>query len=312
MKLLIKLLAIAILGVVALSIAAYFLVPPAAEKAASEGTQYALGVESSIEDIKTSLGLSSTSVGFEGFELDSPTGFSEPLLTIGGFDLGVGTKSILGDTKDVGVLRVEDVQLTLVQDGLQNNLVPILKHVRGLGDGDDSKTVDGDDRQGSPGPKLRIGKIDVSGVAARVVVKNIPGVPEYENTFEVPAYEQDLSSITGEEGMTVAELSAYFVQDMKQRALTAAEGKVPAPALSILEKTLDGGLEGGLDGALDSLEEAGKNELQDRIEGVQEKGENALEKGKSELEKAKAEAEKKAKKGIGNALEGVLGGSGGR
>lgn len=308
MKLLIKLLAIAILGAVALSIAAYFLIPPAAKKAANEGTQYALGVESSIADIDTSLGFDSTSVGFEGFELASPTGFSEPLLTIGDFDLGVGTKTILGDTKDVGVLKVEDVTLTLVQDGLENNLVPVLKHLRGLGDGDDSKTVDGEDRDGSPGPKLRIGKIAVTGVAARIIVKNIPGIPEYEDTFEVPAYEQDLSSITGEDGMTVAELSAYFVQDTKQRALDAADGKVPAPVLNALEQTLDGGLEGGLDGALDSLKDAGRNELENRIEEAQGKGEEALEKGKSEIEKAKEEA----KKGIGSALENALGGGDGR
>lgn len=308
MKLLIKLLALVIFGAVALGTAGYFLIPPAAKTAVSEGTEYALGVESSLDSIKASPGLTSTSLGFEGFSLDSPTGYTDKLLTVGKFNVGVGTKSIIGDTKDVGAFILEDVQLTLVQDGMQNNFVPILRHLQGLGGSDDGKTVDGDERTGAPGPKLRIGTIKVSGISARVKLTGIPGLEALDQTFEVPAYEKDLSEITGTEGKTVAEISALFVQDLKDQAMTAAEGYVPEGYMPFVTKALEGGFEGGVDGAIGAAkgfaEDAGKQKLDELKKDGESKVDEGVEKAEKAIEDLGKDAKSKLKKGIGGFLNG--------
>ena len=98
MKLIIKLLVLFAFGLIALLIAGYFLIPPAADKAVDEGSRYAFGVPATIGKIKTSPGLSATNLGFEDYVLKGPTGFDESLLSIGTFSLGGGTKSISGET----------------------------------------------------------------------------------------------------------------------------------------------------------------------------------------------------------------------
>lgn len=307
MKLLIKLLVVAIIGGALLAVAGYFLVPPAADKAVNEGSRFAFGVPASLGGIKASPGLTNTKLGFTDYELESPAGFTEPLLKIGNFDLGVGTGSILGGTKEVGAFTLENVNLTLVQDGTKSNLLPVLKHLQGLasgsGDGDTAPPApDGGEREGSAGPRLKVGKVQIKGISARLVAKGIPGL-EVDETFTVPAYERDFSALTGEDGLTVAEMAGALVESLKDEAMKAADGKIPAGALSAIEKTLEGGLAGGVDGAMD----AAKGLVKDKADELGEKAQDALEDGKAKLEdeasKLQDAAKKKLQDGLGGAAD---------
>lgn len=305
MKLLIKLLAILILGAVALLVAGYFLLPPAAKKAVDGGSEYAFGVPASVQEIGASPGFSRTGFGFEGYRLQSPAGIDEPLLTIGSFDVGVGTRSIIGDVKEVSSFALNDVELTIVQDGTSSNLLPVIEHLRDLGAragaGEPGPSEDSD----GPGPRLNIGKIEVSGVAGRIIVRGA-GPLDIDQRFEIPAYTTDLTELTGSEGKTVAEVAGLMMTDLKDKALAAADGVVPAPALGLLDKALSGGIDGGLDGAIDAGKEALQGQLddakataKDAVEDLESKGKKALEKGKEDL-----------LKGGDKALEKLLGGDG--
>lgn len=301
MKLIIKLLVLVVFLGVTLLVAGYFLIPPAADKVVDEGSRYAFGVPADIGKITASPGLSSTSVGFENYVLESPTGFDAPVLSIGKFSVGVGTKSIIGDTKDVGELVLSDVNLHLIQDGAtQSNLLPILRHLQGLGGSDDSQTPDGP-REGSAGPKLKVGTIRVENVGATISLKGIPGIEPIEKTFTIPSYTKDWSAITGEEGKTVAEIASLIIQDLKDQAFTAGEGIVPAPALKALEKILDGGLEGGLMGGLDTAKDLLKGEANEQLNAAEQKAaaelQKAQDKAKGVLDGAAKDAEKKATDG---------------
>src|SRR6056297_3544216 len=101
MKLLIKLAALLLLVLGGLFAAGYFLVPPAAQKAAKGGSRYAFGVPASLEGIGARLGFGTTAIGFRGYALQSPQGFEPPLLSIGEFRLGVGTASLVSEPKSV-------------------------------------------------------------------------------------------------------------------------------------------------------------------------------------------------------------------
>ncbi|MEL6908503.1 MAG: hypothetical protein AAFP22_24040, partial [Planctomycetota bacterium] len=258
MKLLIKLAVLLLFGLVTLGIAGYFLIQPAASKAAGDGSRFAFGQDARLDSVGARLGFSSTDVGFRGYALESPSGFDEKLLTIGEFHLGLGTRSLISDTKSVGEFVLEDVQLTLVQRGTENNLVPVLRHLEGLAldgseVGDQAGTDDSAGEGGAnPGPRLRVGKVRVEGVGARLVLDGIPGIAALDQSFEIPAYEADFADAMGDDGLTVAEIAGLLVTDLKERALGAAGEHVPAPVLAALEKTLDGGLDGGLGGALDA------------------------------------------------------------
>lgn len=314
MKLLIKLVVLLVLGLVALGVAGYFLVPPAAKKATNDGSQYAFGVPASIAGIGASPGFGTTSVGFKGYELSSPAGFDEKLLSIGKFSVGVGTKSLIGDTKDVDAFVLEDVKLTLVQDGVNSNLLPVIRHMRenlggggdGSGDapaGDDSAPADG---AGAPGPKLRLGDVQIKGISATLKLRGIPGIDPIDETFTVPAYVTNLSELTGSEGKTVAEIAGYLMDDLKERALTAADGHVPAQGLAVLRNTLDGGLQGGIDGALDAAKGALEDEAQKAIDDAKGKVTEEVDEAKKKLESEVDDAKKKLEGEASDAIDDLI------
>ncbi|MEM1451967.1 MAG: hypothetical protein AAF957_15660 [Planctomycetota bacterium] len=298
MKLVRRLLLVLVVGAVLLGVAAALLVPPAASSAVDRGTRHAFGVGSSLGGVKASIGPRTTGLGFADFALSSPEGFDEPLLTIGSFGLGVGTRSILGGTKDVDELVIEDVVLTLEQRGTANNLVPVLQHLRANGasgegpsEPSDSATDDSDEA-GDPGPLLRVGRIRISGIAARLRLGGIVGIDEVDERYEVPAFEMDLEDATGD-GRTVSEVAGLILEDLQQRALGAADGHVPAPVLSALRSTLEGGLEGGLGAAEDAL----RSELEGRASELQDEA-------ASEVDEALDKAGKEIQKGLDGLLKG--------
>lgn len=315
MKLLIRLALLAVLLLAGVFAAGYFLVPPAAKKAAEGGSSYAFGVPAKLESIGAKLGFGTTGIGFRGYELESPGEVEQPLLAIGEFRLGVGTSSLLGEPKAVEEFVLDGVELTLVQDGVNNNLVPVLQHLAGLGgDGESAPGApeDGDDAAGGadPGPRLRVGKVSVKGIAARFIVRGIPGVAELDQRFEVPAYEADFSAAMGEDGKTAAEVAGMIVTDLKGRALEAADGEVPPEVLAMLEKTLDGGLEGGLEGALEAGKDALDGAIDDKKSELEDAAREKAEEAEGEAMKAVEEGKKKAKEEIQKGLGGLLGGDG--
>jgi len=317
MKLLIRLAVLAVLLLAGVFAAGYFLVPPAAQKAAEEGSRYAFGVPAELESIGAKLGLGSTGIGFRGYELQSPGEVEQPLLAIGEFRLGVGTRSLISEPKAVEEFVLEGVELTLVQDGVENNLVPVLQHLASMGGDDEPGAEPGDPEAeaeeggaGSPGPRLRVGKVSVKGIAARFIVRGIPGVAELDQRFEVPAYEADFSAAMGEEGKTAAEVAGMIVTDLKGRALSAADGEVPPEVLALLEKTLDGGLEGGLEGALDAGKDALKGAIDDKRSELEGAARDKADEAEGEATKAIEEGKQKAKEEVRKGLGGLLGGDG--
>ncbi|MEM9803534.1 MAG: hypothetical protein AAGA20_24670 [Planctomycetota bacterium] len=302
MKLIIKLLVLLALALLALGIAGFVLVPPAAKAAVEKGSMHAFGVPATLGSISASPGLSETSVGFKEYSLSSPDGFEEPLLSIGRFQLGVGTTSLLGQPKEVDTLILEDVVLTLTQKGTSNNLVPVLRHLResqskGGGTAEPEEAPKDESAATEPGPRLRVGTVRFAGIAARFQLDGIVGLDPIDERFEGPPYERDWSDLTGEDGKTVAEISGLIVEDLKSQAFVAAEEYVPAEVLTALRGTLDGGLEGGLDAAGAALRSSVEGELQEQVD-------KARDEAKSKLDEALEGIDDDVKKGLDGLLRG--------
>ena len=279
-KLILKALLVLGLGLVALAGAGLFAVPPAVKVAVERGSSHAFGVPTRLGAVQASPGLGTTTVGFQDYEVSSPEGFEEPLLTFGRFEAGVGTRSLVGPVKELGVLRIEDLRLTILQDGLRSNLAPILSRARssvGGGPADaGAEPADSDDpgadRSGaddaSPGPRLRLGRIRISGIAARLKVSGIPGLEPVDETVTLPTFDEDWSERCGDEGVTVAELSALLLEDLERRALVALDGEVPAEVVEAVRTGLEAGLEGLLEDATNGLEDLIEESAGGLLEGV--------------------------------------------
>ncbi|MDA8592636.1 hypothetical protein N9L90_01815 [Planctomycetota bacterium] len=264
LKLILKPAAIAALGLGALAAAGLITVPPVARAAVESGSEFAFGVPATLGSIKASPGLSTTTLGFSDYEIQSPEGFTEPLLTFGHFEVGVGTRSLVGDVKELGVLEIEDVQLTILQSGLRSNLAPVVSQLKSLADRtrqaeaserEPSTAPDGAEAEPKgPGPRLKVGRVRIAGIRARLKVDGIPGVQPVDETVELPVLERDWSSDSGEEGFTVADLSAHLLEELEISALEGLRGEVPDEVLDAVAKGLEGGLDSILDGASQELE----------------------------------------------------------
>ena len=259
-KLILKSAVVLGLSLTLLAGAGLFAVPPAAKAAVERGSEAAFGVPSSLGHVAASPGLGTTTLGFSDYELSSPEGFEAPLLTFGRFEAGVGTRSLLGDVKELAVLRIEDVELNILQSGLRSNLAPVLTKVRELqgsassGSAPDqgAPTADGD-ADGSPPTRVKIGRVRIAGLRARLVVDGIPGVSPVDESIELPKLDLDGEELCGEDGATLAELGGALLQRIELRALDGLEGEVPKEVLDAVRKALEGGLEDALGGALEGV-----------------------------------------------------------
>lgn len=264
LKLILKPVAIAALGLAALVVAGVITVPPAARAAVESGSEFAFGVPATIGSIKASPGLSTTTLGFSDYEIESPDGFEEPLLTFGHFEVGVGTRSLVGNVKELGVLEIEDVELTILQNGLRSNLAPVVAQLKSLAERSREGATPGaegapategaDDGPQGPGPRLKVGRVRIAGIRARLKVDGIPGVQPVDETVELPVLERDWSTDSGEGGFTVADLSAHLLEELEISALEGLRGEVPDEVLDAVAKGLEGGLDTILDGASQELE----------------------------------------------------------
>jgi|GEM_PF-1525853 len=262
LKFLLKPLVIVGLGVIALIAAGIVTVPPAAKAAVEKGSAFAFGVPATLGSIKASPGLTTTTLGFSDYEIQSPEGFEAPLLTFGRFEVGVGTRSLVGPVKDLGVLEIQDVELTILQNGLRSNLAPVIEQVRSLaqrsneaaqGKGASDSTAEAE-VAGGPGPRIRVGRVKISGIRARLKVDGIPGVKPVDEAVELPALERDWTDASGEDGFTVADLGARLLEDIEISAIDGLRGQVPDEVIELVEKGLQGGMDQILDQATKSLE----------------------------------------------------------
>ncbi|MDG1050167.1 MAG: hypothetical protein P8R46_08170 [Planctomycetota bacterium] len=257
---------------------AYFAVPSAAKTAVERGSEFAFGVPASLGSLEASLGLAETTLGFSELEVESPPGFEEPILTFGRFRVGVGTSSLVAPVKDLGTLLIEDVSLTLLQDGLRSNLAPILKQVRSLSDrtGKDGSGPPADVEVvpgAEPGPRLKVGKVRIVGIRARLKVDGIPGIQAVDEVVELPPIERDWSAASGEDGLTVAELGGQLLDELQVTALEQLRGEVPDEVVDAVQKGLVIGLDELIDGTAGDL----KGLLNEEASGLLKSGASLFE-----------------------------------
>lgn len=276
MKLVKRLLLVAVVAAVLLLVAGWLLVTPASRAAVEKGGRFALGVDTTLGDVVLSPSLGRSALGFTGLEVANPDGIAgDPFLSIGEFQVGVRTLSLMSSTVRVPDIVLEDLHLRLIQDGKRSNFKEILDHVRGLGGGGGGGAAPAADApEGSAGPTLALGRLKVAGVSTSLELRGMPGLDEpLSHTFELPAFELDLAEALGAtEGGgdpqgSVGDVTAAVVDEILALALAEAKKHVDPEVMALIEGDLGDALEQRAKEEADGLLDDAKEELDEKLEG---------------------------------------------
>ncbi len=322
MKILRRLILLLVLLVVVGAAAAILLIPSASRRAVEEGGRYALGVETRIDAPVLSMRLGSTRLGFQGLEVQNPTGIEgDPFLHVGHFEIHLRTLSLLSSTVRVPEITLADLQLNLIQEGRRSNFKEILGHVQALGGAPSGSAPEGSsagaagaspagDSSGS-GASLILGSVHIENVGVSFSLSGVPGLEPKQLAFELPDFDLDLasalerlpsagSSSAGGTRATVGEVVSALTDELTRRSLDELRSRLDPKVAALLDGDIGDALKQRAGQELEQAKEkasAAGNELKQKVE--EELGQKLEQSGPGPKE-----LEKKAK----GKLKGLLGG----
>ena len=192
MKIMIRLALPGLVLIAVAAIALYNILPAASKAALQYGSQSALGVQATIEEVPLSLSASSARVGMNGLLIPNPPGFGESaFLRVGHASVELETFSVLKDVIQIKEIRLEGTELRLLLKGTASNLQWFLKQVSSTGG--DRETQENLPAGDDPGPLLAVDQVVVSGLRASLTIEDLPlGVGSWEVTL--PPLQLNLSA----------------------------------------------------------------------------------------------------------------------
>lgn len=261
MKIMIRL-ALPGLALVAVAAIALYNILPAASKAAIQyGSQSALGVKATIEEVPFSLSATSARVSMIELLIPNPPEFGESVfLRVAHASVELETFSVLKDVIQIKEIRLEGTELRLLQKGTASNLQWFLKQVSSAGGDQETheNQPDGDD----PGPLFAVGQVVVSGLRASLTIEDLPlGVGSWEVTL--PPLKLNLSA--AEPGDS-SSLMREVLREIVAASINALRSELPPEIWQVLSPS---SLQGLLDGVLKGSLQLNGNILTDGLQGKQ-------------------------------------------
>jgi len=242
------------------------LVKIAVETAGSQ----ALGVPTTLDNANISF--FAGSVALENLNVANPTGYqTSHLIKMGNCSTKVKLGSLLKDTIEVEIIKLENLVLTIEQKGLQSNLNEVLKNIEQI-----TKDQKPQPKDELPGKKIVLQRIEIINPIAEIKLLPLPG--------QADVLKIELGDITLEnvsQDRNKAELTVTVIQKVLvslTEALVKSGAKLPADLTNALTKSLEdvGNLLGdsilGLAGETGKLLEEGTK----AIEGLQKGLENII------------------------------------
>lgn len=228
--------ALLLLVIIALGIGWAF-IDTLAEKGIEKGATYALGVETTVDDVDLSLLKSSLKI--EGLNIANPPKFTTPhLMNMSKLETALVASSLIGDTVEVTKFEIDGLDVNIEkEDGLslQTNVSRIMENLDKLSSGK-GKT----DEEGSGGKKFKIDRILITNVVVHFhLVQGSALLGDLtkelsETKIEIPQIL--LTDVTSDNagGMVMSELTAKVVTAILQAVLQEAENKLPTGTGAIL------------------------------------------------------------------------------
>jgi len=261
MKIMIRLALPGLVLIAVAAIALYKILPAASKAALQYGSQSALGVQATIEEVPLSLSASSARVGMNGLLIPNPPGFGESaFLRVGHASVELETFSVLKDVIQIKEIRLEGTELRLLLKGTASNLQWFLKQVSSTGG--DRETQENLPAGDDPGPLLAVDQVVVSGLRASLTIEDLPlGVGSWEVTL--PPLQLNLSAAEpGDSSSLLREL----MREIVAAGLDALRSELPPEIWQVLSPD---SLQGMLDGVLKGTLQLNGKVLTDGLQGEQ-------------------------------------------
>ncbi|MBS3820269.1 MAG: hypothetical protein GVY16_07460 [Planctomycetes bacterium] len=241
---------LAVLVVLGLA-AAWLLVDRLAKTAIERGGTYALGVETTIEDVD--LKILGGTLRIDAMTVANPGGFDTPhAVRFDQFDFAIDTGSILSDPVVMHNIEMTGLEVHIEQKLGKNNIATILENVRRF----ESKSPAEKQEEGS-GTRIVVDRLVINEVKAHVHLFSALGGDIEPITVVVPRIE--LAGLTSDNarGMLIGELFAKVIPAIIEAVLTAGEGTIPLPTVQDLRTHLTATAEslGGIAELLDHVRE---------------------------------------------------------
>jgi len=202
-----------------------------AKTAVEQGGTYALGVDTTVEDL--SLSILGGRLTMDGLTVGNPEGYRTPhLMKSGHFEVEVDTGSVFSDPVVVNKFELDGLEVNIEQKVGTSNVSEVLANVERLASGEE-KTEEEVEEQGA---KVKVDRIVIKNIKANVQLLPIAGKATVL-TVKVPELElNDVS--TGEEGTTVSELIRQLVPAILAAIIEEGRGTIPGDLLGGLEESV--------------------------------------------------------------------------
>jgi hypothetical protein len=186
----------------------------------------ALGVGVYVGDIDFSI--IRGSVGIDDLVVKNPKGYAfEDLLKLGRGKVAVGIGSLLSETVQIKEIKLENMELTIEQKGLSNNLQDVIS----------SLPAKEKQPQAEPEEKnLRIDELEITGVKVTVKLLPVPGKADTVVLNLPPIRMQNLGT---DDKLSMAQLSSKVLLAITDAVARQGRGVLPGEMVNAMKSTLD-------------------------------------------------------------------------
>ena len=268
MKLLLKIGAVLVLLLVLGAVVLVLAIDPIAAETIRRGGTYALGVETTVDEVDLGLG-AEIQAELSGLAVANPEGFeSERFLKLGAGSLRFPRGDLFADVITVPELKLDSIEINLERRSGKNNYDVILTNLEKLGSGDGGEKPDD-----SGGKRFAIERILLTNVDATIDLLPLAGDATRIDIHVPQIVIEDIAS-----DMTTAELFGLVIRTLLTAVLQNGAGLLPDDMLQDLHARLKalGGLAfdvtGGAVQASKQILSAGEEILN---EGTEELGKQA-------------------------------------
>ena len=253
-----------------------------AKRGVESGATYALGVETTVDDLD--LSLMGGSLRMDGLTVSNPEGYQTPhMMKSGRFNLAVRIGSVFGETVELPHFELDGLDINIEQKLMANNISEILENL--------NRFESQEPAEKKPGKRVKIDRVLIKDVVANV---QMAGAGEAGRlSVKVPTIELENVSSDNADGILISELTARLVMAVLAAVVEQGGDIIPADTL----KAISGGVSGlatAIGGnaanlarqATDSAAEAIKEQAGKLTEEAEKAGET-LKKGLGDLLKGK-------------------------
>ena len=224
----------------------------------------ALGVAVEVGDVQ--LSIRKGMIGIRDLVVKNPPGYAhKELLVLGHGVIIADVKSLLSDVVRIRELKLENVNLTIEQKVLSNNLQDVIGSLKAK-----------KDEAGKPsGKKLRIDTLEITGVRVKVKLLPVPGKADTVTLNLAPIRMKNLGSDDKiDTGILVSKIMLAITEGIAEQGVGVLPKQMVETMTSTLDKTIDAGKAAAEESKkiLDTGEDLGA-EVIERFKGLLKPGE---------------------------------------